>query len=836
MVDFDKLRQQRITSKHIDPIEIFLRLPKAPGINDLWNSQAEALRKWFDRRNERDLIIKLNTGGGKTLVGLLIAQSIINETSNPVLYLSPNNQLVDQIIALSKEYGIHAVRYVSGEDLDEDFLSARCVMVATYAALFNALSRFGIAGGSRDIVRLAGIILDDAHTAFADMRDNFTISVENAGETKELYSELSHMFRSDFGEIGRQGTFDDIVAGRDRGVLEVPYWSWLTKYEEIRKILSNIASEHFPFTWPLIRDCFHICHALISGRDFSITPLQPMVDMYPTFADCPRRIYMSATVADDSSIIRTFDATLESVSKPIAPSSLAGVGERMILAPALMQIPSKDLEDLVKALVEWVSKTAGVVILTPSRYIAEHWSDVAKIALGDDVAFRVTSLVQRQDNGPYVFPNRYDGIDLPHDSCRLLVLDGLPSGANAYDLYRATVFEGSSAINATIAQRVEQGIGRGTRGAGDHCVVLLIGKNLVSWISLASNLKLTTSSTRVQLQLGLEVSRNISDVNELKDALKKCLDRDPSWIEYHAEVVADSTASVEPQPLNLESAELERRYFRLVRDGYYEKAIGIIEKFVRDNTKLDSRIKGWLLQLAARAACLWKEESKADTLQRQAYSHNYALLRPRISPAYVKLVPPSRQSENIVALLNKYELKKGFVAHFEEVADLLVPEASSNQFEESLKELGQIIGFHAQRPEHEYGKGPDVLWIIEQKKALVIEAKSRKDAKNVLNKEEHGQLLESFQWFQEEYPSVEGYKVVVHPNALVTDCVTAKESYALTLNSLAILLTNTRQLISELCSVPMSDSTLISKCQKRLTDLNLAPSLFIDNFLEPFHT
>jgi hypothetical protein len=273
-----------------------------------------------------------------------------------------------------------------------------------------------------------------------------------------------------------------------------------------------------------------------------------------------------------------------------------------------------------------------------------------------------------------------------------------------------------------------------------------------------------------------------------------------------------------------------------VRDGYYEKAIGTIEKFVGDNTNLDSRIKGWLLQLAARAACLWKEESKADTLQRQAYGHNYALLRPKISPAYVKLVPPSRQSENIIALLDKYELKKGFLSHFEEVADLLVQEASSNQFEESFKELGLIIGFHGQRPEHEYGKGPDVLWIIEAKKALVIEVKSRKAAKNVLTKEEHGQLLESFQWFQEQYPRVEGYKVVVHPNALATDCVTATESYALTLNNLAILLAYTRQLISELSSVPMSNSTLIAKCEKLLDDLSLTPSLFIDKFLEPFRT
>ncbi len=834
MVDFGKLRQQRATSKPGDPIEIFLRLPKTSDINDLWNSQAEALKEWFKRRGEKDLVTKLNTGGGKTLVGLIIAQSIINEKHGSVLYLSPNNQLVGQIMGKAKEYGIDAVRYVSGQDLDEAFLSGRCIMIATYTALFNGLSRFGVAWGKRDIIRLEGVILDDAHAAFADMRDNFTISVENSGDTKELYSELAHMFRGDFGAVGRQGTFDDIVSSKDRGVLEVPYWSWLVKFEGIRKILSN-SSETFAFTWPLVRDCFHACHALVSSRNFSITPLQPMVDMFPTFAECPHRIYMSATLADDSSIVRTFDASPETISQPIAPSSLAGVGERMILAPALMQIPSKDIGDLVKALAKWISKRAGVVILTPSRFAAEKWKDVAQVAQGDEVGACVEALVQRKNNGPYVFPNRYDGIDLPDDSCRLLILDGLPTGANPYDLYRATVFEGSSTINATIAQRVEQGMGRGTRGAGDHCVVLLTGNNLISWISLASNLNLMTPSTRAQLQLGLEVSRNISNPKELKETIEKCLMRDKTWIEYHAEVVADSTMSVEPLPLALKLSELERQFFRLSRDGYYEKAIGKIEKFVTENRDLDSRARGWLLQLAARGACTWEDEPRANLLQQQAYGFNHALLRPKVAPAYVKLVSPTKQSENIVNLLSRYEMKKGIVARFEEVAELLVPQSSSNQFEESMKSLGMMLGFHAQRPEHEFGKGPDILWVIGDKLALVMEAKSRKSVKNALTKDEHGQLLVSFDWFQNEYPTYRGYKVVVHPNALVTDAITAKDCYALTIHNLSLLITSTRELLIELSSIPMSQATLHSKCEKLLKELSLTPSLLIEKFFEPFH-
>jgi replicative superfamily II helicase len=47
------------------------------GFNDLYTSQADVLKTWFNDRNARDVIIKLHTGGGKTLVGLLMAQSTL---------------------------------------------------------------------------------------------------------------------------------------------------------------------------------------------------------------------------------------------------------------------------------------------------------------------------------------------------------------------------------------------------------------------------------------------------------------------------------------------------------------------------------------------------------------------------------------------------------------------------------------------------------------------------------------------------------------------------------------------------------------------------------------
>ncbi len=64
----------------------------------LRHEQGEVLDEWFDhRRHEPDVVIKQNTGGGKTAVGLLIAQSTLNEGIGKAVYLAPDKYLVRRV-------------------------------------------------------------------------------------------------------------------------------------------------------------------------------------------------------------------------------------------------------------------------------------------------------------------------------------------------------------------------------------------------------------------------------------------------------------------------------------------------------------------------------------------------------------------------------------------------------------------------------------------------------------------------------------------------------------------------------------------------------------------
>lgn len=74
-----KLKGLKITpkkrSKETNPLKIFETLTLRGTVENIWDPQSEALRSWDAVRQKKDVAIEMNTGGGKTLIGVLIAQS-----------------------------------------------------------------------------------------------------------------------------------------------------------------------------------------------------------------------------------------------------------------------------------------------------------------------------------------------------------------------------------------------------------------------------------------------------------------------------------------------------------------------------------------------------------------------------------------------------------------------------------------------------------------------------------------------------------------------------------------------------------------------------------------
>ena len=547
---------------------------------------------------------------------------------------------------------------------------------------------------------------------------------------------------------------------------------------------------------------------------------------------------MSATIADDSEIVRTFDASRMAVAKPVTSESLAGVGERMILVPELMKLSTTPIIPMVKEIAEKVAKAKrGVAILSPSASSARQWSDIAECPnTTGEVSERVVALQSGETYGPIALANRYDGIDLAGNTCRFLILDNLPRGATNYDLYVLNV-AGGTAINSLLAQRIEQGIGRGTRGGGDYCVVILIGSKLVGWIGRRANLDFLTSSTRVQLKMGQEISEEVTSASEVRDTIRKCLKRDTDWISYHASELSEAAHAAPVDEVGLRIAAVERKAFRDQRLGQYERALAQLEQMMDEEVlKPDRGRVAGLAAMAARIAYQNEDETRGQELQTRAFVLNNSHSPPRVRPTYAARSTPGRQSRAIVKRLQEYEQRAGIIADFSELVSDLVPEASAARYEEGLARLGTFLGFRSERPERVYGIGPDVLWRTDGVYDFVIEAKSKKDEDSPLYKKDHAQLLEAEHWFKQTYPDRGVLRVSALPEAVADERATPAGSYALRLSDIDVLVSALRSLLVDMVNAGGSLATLEERCEIALKRNNLTPNRIKENFLKPFGT
>ncbi|MEU8034761.1 helicase C-terminal domain-containing protein [Streptomyces sp. NPDC049099] len=129
--------------------------------------------------------------------------------------------------------------------------------------------------------------------------------------------------------------------------------------------------------------------------------------------------------------------------------------------------------------------------------------------------------------GLVVLVNKYDGVDLPADACRLLILDGIPRPLDTVERREAVALADSYVRLAREVQRIEQGMGRGVRDREDYCAVLLLGASLGVAIHEPRHLSLFSPATQTQLKLSSDIARQIKreGLNSVRQALRACLGR-----------------------------------------------------------------------------------------------------------------------------------------------------------------------------------------------------------------------------------------------------------------------------------------------------------------------
>ena len=138
----------------------------------------------------------------------------------------------------------------------------------------------------------------------------------------------------------------------------------------------------------------------------------------PSFAEAKRRIYMTATLADDSVLVTHFNADPKSISTSIIAKAADDLGDRMILTP--LETHPGTRADQIQAFLRNQAERHNVVVIVPSRRRAEAWQTVADLTLDSSTIHAGVQALQAGHVGLVVLINKYDGVDLPGNACRIL--------------------------------------------------------------------------------------------------------------------------------------------------------------------------------------------------------------------------------------------------------------------------------------------------------------------------------------------------------------------------------------------------------------------------------
>lgn len=756
VIDFRKLASATDGEIVTEPRKVFATLPKKDAkFQFLHDVQADVLDQWFQRRDEKDTVIKMNTGSGKTLVALLALQSSLNESIGPAVYIAPNNFLVQQVIEEARALGISAVR----DENTLDFHAGRAILIVNVHKLFNGRSVFGV-GDQGVRIPIGSIVIDDAHACLATIRDQFTAQLRSS---HEAYKQLLAVVRPALEQQSRKKLLD-VESEDPQTAMLVPFWSWQEHQAQITEILhEHRFSDELKFTWPLIGDVLEDCRCAIGAGKLEIAPTCLPIDLVPSFDQAKRRVHTTATLADDSVLVTEFAANPESVSKPITPKSASDIGDRMILAPQEI-IPTITQED-VKKFVTALAEDHNVVVIVPSQSRSEFWRDAADQILISDAIFDGVQRLQKNEHvGLTVLVNRYDGIDLPGDACRLLVLDGIPHVSNLLDKLDAISLYDTDVEKARIVHKIEQGMGRGIRSNDDYCVVFLMGPHLAARLQDPSARNEFTPGTLAQFNLSQEVAAQMKNatLEDLQETIDHCLDQDEKWVSASKRAVV---SCVYEDDIQLDELAIRQREASdCLRTQQFKEAQNAMQSAVDECQ--DPTIKGWLMAQMAQIANRI-DPVQAQHILRSALQLNKAITRPLEGIAYSRISDLRISQSAASAEYFQQNYSNGselLVALNAVIADLRFAPDSAKRFEQALKIAGQILGFQSQRPEADYGAGPDNLWAIGEQKFLVIECKNEAVG-DTISKRYADQLSGSLNWFRQKYgESGSAYPILIHPS------------------------------------------------------------------------
>lgn len=176
MIDFKQKLKESKVEKPLSPIDIYNKLDRsATASGPLRKIQEDVLTEWYTTRfGDRDIIVKLHTGQGKTLIGLLMLQAKLNAGKGPCLYVCPNIQLAQQAALDATKFGFNYCFLGQGDsNIPSDFIDGKCILITYVQKIFNGRSVFGLDADGENV---GTFLLDDSHACIESIKNAFSMT------------------------------------------------------------------------------------------------------------------------------------------------------------------------------------------------------------------------------------------------------------------------------------------------------------------------------------------------------------------------------------------------------------------------------------------------------------------------------------------------------------------------------------------------------------------------------------------------------------------------------------------------------------------------------------
>ena len=758
-------------------------------IPDAMSHQKEMLENYAnDMVDNCDVAMQLPTGSGKTLVGLLIAEWRRRKFQDRVVYLCPTRQLVHQTAEQAhKSYGIDAVAFTGPkqEYLPDDissYTTGAQVAITTYSSLFNSHPFFH----NPDI-----IVLDDAHAAENYVAKMWSLEIPTGDES------LSSLHSALVGEFKRYISHQSYV--RLTGDIKSPLdLTWVDKLPnkavaELTQKLTGIfdthgkASDGMRFTWPLLREHLHACNIFLSAQGILIRPLIPPTWSHEPFENSKQRIYMSATLGKGGDLERLTGR--KKVFRIPAPEEFqtSGVGRRFFIFPGL-SLRQTACEKLRKNM--QIFSGRSVVLTTNSdsaEAISEQFKNEAefKIFTSDNIETSKTEFINTE-KAAAIMAGRFDGIDFPHDECRLLCLDGMPKATNAQERFLMSKLGAGVLLNERMQTRVLQAVGRCTRALQDRSAVFVTGDELLGYLSDDRNWRHFPPELQAELSFGVFQSKDGGE-EELMANFRSFIANDADWDEANRQIHDDAENHTQlPYPVmeDLESVvSHEVGYQKAIWSDDYEQALSeartIIAKLNADELRGYRALWHYLAGSASQMLSTNPSDSAAMVAREQ-----YTAAK-RAAPNVSWLAPLARGedaiedgedeglSEDVNVQVERLESALSSLGtttdhKFEKrVKDILESLATPDAFEEGQRQLGELLGFVAGNDNSDAAPDP---WWLGATKGIVFEDHAGGQVTTVLGADKARQAALHLDWLEENVPEAKGMDIDV---VLVTPCTSA---------------------------------------------------------------